>query len=61
LPAALHAGFSAAMGQSLLLPAAVIAVGAIACLFFARPTRTGWDEETGDDARSALPLPAPGA
>jgi EmrB/QacA subfamily drug resistance transporter len=61
LPSVLHAGFSAAMGQSLLLPAAVIAVGAVACLFFARPTRTGWDEDTGDEARSALPLRAPGA
>jgi hypothetical protein len=49
------------MGQSLLLPAAVIAVGAVGCLFFARPTRTGWGEDTGDEARSALPLPAPGA
>ena len=59
LPAALHAGFSAAMAQSLLLPAAVIAVGAIACLFFARPTRTGWGEDTGDDG--ALGAPAAGS
>ena len=45
LPAALHAGFSLAMAQALLLPAAVVLVGALAALFFTRPTRTGWDEE----------------
>lgn len=37
LPEALHAGFSAAMGQSLLLPAAVAVLGAIAVVFFAKP------------------------
>jgi EmrB/QacA subfamily drug resistance transporter len=46
LPAALHAGFSLAMGQALLLPAAVVLVGALAAVFFARPTRTGWGEES---------------
>jgi hypothetical protein len=61
LPSALHSGFAAAMGQSLLLPAAVIAFGALACLFFVRPTRTGWDEEAEGQARSTLPQPAPRA
>ncbi|WP_167132037.1 DHA2 family efflux MFS transporter permease subunit [Paramicrobacterium chengjingii] len=37
LPEFLHAGFSAAMGQALLLPAALAIVGAIATLFFAKP------------------------
>jgi len=37
LPPALHAGFSAAMAQSLLLPAAVLAAGLVAALCFARP------------------------
>lgn len=45
LPKALHAGFSTAMGQSLLLPAAVAVLGAIVVLFFVRPTRTGWAEQ----------------
>jgi EmrB/QacA subfamily drug resistance transporter len=37
LPQPLHAGFAAAMAQSLLLPAAVLAVGLVAVLAFARP------------------------
>ncbi len=37
LPPALHAGFSAAMAQSLWLPAAVLVVGLIAALCFATP------------------------
>lgn len=42
LPAQLREGFAAAMGQSLLLPVAVIAVGAALTLLFApRPPRTG--------------------
>lgn len=36
LPEALHAGFSAAMSQSLLLPAAVVLVGTVVTLFFAK-------------------------
>jgi len=39
IPASLQAGFTAAMAQSLLLPAAVAAVGALIVVFFARPTR----------------------
>ncbi|MFM9429285.1 DHA2 family efflux MFS transporter permease subunit [Arthrobacter sp. MP_2.3] len=37
LPEALQEGFSTAMGQSILLPAAVILVGAAVALFFAKP------------------------
>ncbi|WP_081710135.1 DHA2 family efflux MFS transporter permease subunit [Arthrobacter sp. 35W] len=37
LPPALHAGFSTAMGQSILLPAAVVLLGAAAAVFFAKP------------------------
>ncbi len=37
LPVALREGFSTAMGQSLLLPAAVLVVGWVAVLCFARP------------------------
>lgn len=43
LPEALHEGFSTAMGQSILLPAAVILVGAAVALFFAKPKAVnGW-------------------
>jgi MFS family permease len=37
LPEALHEGFSTAMGQSILLPAAVVLLGAAVALFFAKP------------------------
>ena len=37
LPPQLHAGFSAAMAQALLLPAAVLVVGLVAALCFATP------------------------
>jgi hypothetical protein len=39
LPPELHAGYSAAMAQSMLLPAAVLAIGLVAVLCFARPRR----------------------
>lgn len=43
LPESLHEGFSTAMGQSILLPAAVILVGAAVALFFAKPKAVhGW-------------------
>ena len=43
LPEALHEGFSTAMGQSILLPAAVILLGAAVALFFAKPQpHPGW-------------------
>lgn len=37
LPEALHQGFSDAMAQSLMLPAAVLVIGLIAALFFTKP------------------------
>jgi EmrB/QacA subfamily drug resistance transporter len=43
LPPALHEGFSTAMGQSIMLPAAVIVLGAAVALFFGRPKAVqGW-------------------
>ncbi|MDQ0868488.1 EmrB/QacA subfamily drug resistance transporter [Arthrobacter sp. V1I9] len=43
LPGALHSGFSTAMGQSILLPAGVVLVGAAVALFFAKPQPVqGW-------------------
>lgn len=41
LPAFLHADFTAAMSQSLLLPAFVALVGAVVVLFIAKPAATG--------------------
>ncbi len=44
LPEFLHAGFTTAMAQSLLLPACIAVVGAVIVMFFAKPsTVTGWD------------------
>lgn len=40
LPEFLRAGFAEAMGEALLLPAAVLVVGLVAVLFFARPEQT---------------------
>jgi EmrB/QacA subfamily drug resistance transporter len=40
LPAPLHDGFSTAMAQSMLLPAAVALMGAVIVLFFAKPKQT---------------------
>jgi hypothetical protein len=40
LPDAIKHGFASAMGQSLLLPAAVAVVGALVVAFFAPPRRT---------------------
>jgi EmrB/QacA subfamily drug resistance transporter len=43
LPEALHAGFSTAMSQSIVLPACAILLGAVAALFFAKPKSVeGW-------------------
>jgi MFS family permease len=62
LPEALHEGFSTAMAQSIVLPAAVILLGAAVALFFAKPKPVqGWGEpgpsavagmESGADAVS---------
>jgi len=48
LPAPLHAGFTAAMAQSMLLPAAMAVLGAIVVGFFAKPKQTvEWGAPTG--------------
>lgn len=48
LPVALHAGFSAAMAQSVLLPAAVALAGAVIVMFFAKPKQTvAWEQQGG--------------
>ena len=50
----LHAGFSAAMGQALLLPAVVAMVGFVAVLFYAKPSVLGRPadvREAGTDVR----------
>lgn len=45
LPEFLHAGFTTAMAQSLLLPAAVAFFGAIVAAFLARPKKVvGWEQ-----------------
>jgi hypothetical protein len=48
LPDFLHAGFSTAMGQSIMLPAAVIVLGAAVVMFFAKPKPvSGWGRPAG--------------
>ena len=48
LPEFLHAGFSTAMAQSILLPAAVVLAGAVVVLFFAKPKPIqGWGAADG--------------
>ena len=62
LPEALQAGFSTAMGQSLLLPAAVALLGALAVAFFAAPKKVhGWSEDSNltQDAVAAETGPTP--
>lgn len=45
LPDALHDGFSAAMAQSMLLPAAVAFLAAVIVMFFAKPRQTvAWNQ-----------------
>jgi hypothetical protein len=62
LPDALHEGFSTAMGQSILLPAAVILLGAAAALFFAKPQPVqGWGIPGSLPASSAAAKSAGGA
>jgi EmrB/QacA subfamily drug resistance transporter len=68
LPVALRDGFSTAMGQSLLLPAAVLVVGWVAVLCFARPRHqmapTGAADprtDTGVTTATASPTAASGS
>ena len=50
LPDALHAGFSNAMAQSLLLPAALAVVCAVVVLFFAKPKQTvAWGQRAAQE------------
>ncbi|MCA4132871.1 DHA2 family efflux MFS transporter permease subunit [Arthrobacter sp. M4] len=47
LPEVLHAGFSTAMAQSVLLPAAIVVAGAAVAVFFAKPKPVdGWGAAT---------------
>jgi EmrB/QacA subfamily drug resistance transporter len=55
LPDAVADGFSAAMGQSMLLPAAVALIGVVASIFFAKPGLPPWA------ARPAAAAGAPAA
>ncbi|MNR63434.1 hypothetical protein D3C85_1857410 [compost metagenome] len=52
LPEALHAGFSTAMSQSILLPACAILLCAVVALFFGKPKSVqGWGGKvTGEPA-----------
>ena len=50
LPEVLHQGFSDSMAQSLLLPAAVLLVGLVAALLFAKPVRA--QDKPSDDLES---------
>jgi MFS family permease len=60
LPDALHDGFAAAMGQSLLLPAVVAVAGALITVFFAKPQPvSGWDQEEAPAAEAADPASSP--
>ncbi|PWB98219.1 DHA2 family efflux MFS transporter permease subunit [Salinibacterium hongtaonis] len=61
LPPALHEGFSAAMAQSLLLPAAVAVLGAIIVAFFAKPKPPQWGPRAEAAAASASAGAAAGA
>ena len=59
LPETLQEGFSTAMGQSMLLPAAVILLGAAVALFFAKPQpMQGWGTAPGSPAKAAAGEPA---
>ncbi|WP_196833273.1 DHA2 family efflux MFS transporter permease subunit [Mycetocola sp. CAN_C7] len=57
LPEFLHGGFSTAMGQSLLLPAAIAIIGAVLTLFFAKPKPTAWGSPAAAVASDAAPAP----
>ncbi|MBT2249654.1 DHA2 family efflux MFS transporter permease subunit [Arthrobacter sp. BHU FT2] len=55
LPEILHAGFSTAMAQSILLPAAVVLAGAAVALFFAKPKPVqGWGAPQGPEASAKV-------
>ncbi|BDI24084.1 DHA2 family efflux MFS transporter permease subunit [Herbiconiux sp. L3-i23] len=53
LPEALQAGFATAMGQTLLLPAAIALVGALIVAFFAKPKQNASESWTQDTSSAA--------
>ena len=53
LPDAVQAPFSEAMGQALLLPAAVFLLGLVAALFFERPRHVGFAPPSAADGGAA--------
>lgn len=56
LPEFLHAGFSNAMAQSLLLPAGIALVCAVIVLFFAKPKQTvAWTDHSGATNAAVAP------
>lgn len=58
LPEALHAGFSTAMSQAVVLPACAILLGALVALFFAKPKSVaGWGGATVVDRKAASGAP----
>jgi hypothetical protein len=60
LPQALHAGFSTAMSQAILLPACAILIGALVALFFAKPEAVdGWGGAAEPDRKAAAFETAP--
>jgi MFS family permease len=58
LPAFLRQDFTDAMAQSLLLPAFVILIGAIAVAFFVRPTHAAWTAPSGAPASQPQAVPS---
>ena len=59
LPSFLHAGFTDAMAQSILLPAIVALLGAVVALFFAKPkVSTAWHGAPGSATEGRQPAPA---
>jgi EmrB/QacA subfamily drug resistance transporter len=56
MPAAVAEGFSAAMGQSMFLPAAVALIGLVASIFFAKPSLPAWAQKPAEPV--AEPEPA---
>lgn len=60
LPETLHAGFSTAMGQSIMLPAAVVLLGAAVVLFYEKPKAAiDWDTPDTGHTGTAGPVAAP--
>ncbi|MDI2022663.1 hypothetical protein PJL18_03205 [Paenarthrobacter nicotinovorans] len=54
LPEFLHAGFSTAMSQSIMLPAFAILLGAVVALFFGKPRSvSGWGAKAPAQAETA--------